>query len=213
MLRYSIPLAAGLLWLMSPLMPAAAADAHDAIAAAVANSNRPASDTKQDANRKPAQVLEFAQVQPGDKVAASPDYHNITVLRQSVEAFAPPEPLDLVWTSMNYHDMHDSFFGPADLAKVNKAIFDALKPGGIYVVMDHAAAPGSGLRDTETLHRIDPAAVKKEVTAAGFVLEAESDVLHNPADKHTAKVFDPAIRGKTDKFLFRFRKPAVADAK
>jgi predicted methyltransferase len=259
MLRYSIPLAAGLLWLMSPLMPAAAADAHDAIAAAIANPNRPASDTKQDADRKPAQVLEFAEVQPGAKVAdfipgggymtrlfskvvgpqghvyalvpseilsmrkdadravndiaASPDYHNITVLRQSVEAFAPPEPLDLVWTSMNYHDMHDSFFGPADLAKVNKAIFDALKPGGIYIVMDHAAAPGSGLRDTETLHRIDPAVVKKEVTAAGFVLEAESGVLHNPADKHTAKVFDPAIRGKTDKFLFRFRKPAVADAK
>jgi predicted methyltransferase len=114
---------------------------------------------------------------------------------------------------MNYHDMHDSFFGPADLSKVNKAIFDALKPGGIYFVMDHAAASGSGLRDTETLHRIDPAVVKKEVTAAGFVLEAESDALRNPADNHTAKVFDPAIRGKTDKFLFRFRKPAVADAK
>ncbi|MEJ2554090.1 MAG: methyltransferase, partial [Gammaproteobacteria bacterium] len=64
-----------------------------------------------------------------------------------------------------------------------------------------------GLRDTETLHRIDPAAVKKEVLAAGFVLEASSDVLHNPKDDHTRKVFDPAIRGRTDKFIFRFRKP------
>ena len=90
---------------------------------------------------------------------------------------------------------------------LNKAIYDALKPGGIYLVLDHAAAAGSGLRDTETLHRIDPAAVKKEVLAAGFVLDGESDVLHNPQDDHTAKVFDPAIRGKTDKFIFRFRKP------
>jgi predicted methyltransferase len=112
-----------------------------------------------------------------------------------------------VWTSQNYHDFHDSFFGPADLAVVNKAIFTALKPGGLYIVLDHVAAPGSGLRDTETLHRIDPAIVKKEVTAAGFEFVSEDDSLKNPADPHTAKVFDPSIRGKTDQFVYKFRKP------
>jgi len=112
-----------------------------------------------------------------------------------------------VWTSMNYHDLHDKFLGPADVAALNKSIFDALKPGGVYLVLDHAAEAGSGLRDTETLHRIDPAVVEKAVTAAGFVLEAQSDELKNPDDDYTMKVFNPAIRGRTDKFIFKFRKP------
>jgi predicted methyltransferase len=140
-------------------------------------------------------------------IAADPAYANVTVLREPVNKFSAPEKLDMVWTSMNYHDLHDKFMGPADLAVLNKAIFDALKPGGIYLVLDHTAAAGSGLRDTATLHRIDPEVVKKEVLAAGFVLEAQSDVLKNPDDDLTAKVFNPAIRGKTDKFIFRFRKP------
>lgn len=144
---------------------------------------------------------------PVEKIAANPAYPNVSVLVEPVADFHAPKPLDMVWTSMNYHDLHDKFFGPADMGKVNKAIFDALKPGGIYLVLDHAAAPGSGIRDTGTLHRIDPAVVKKEVEAAGFVLEARSDVLHNPKDTHRLKVFNPAIRGKTDKFIFRFRKP------
>ena len=140
-------------------------------------------------------------------IAADPTYGNVTVLREPVNEFSAPEKLDLVWTSMNYHDLHDKFLGPANLAVLNKAIFDALKPGGVYLVLDHAAEAGSGLRDTETLHRIDPAVVKKEVTAAGFVLEAQSDELKNPDDDYTMKVFNPAIRGRTDKFIFKFRKP------
>lgn len=144
-------------------------------------------------------------------IAADPGYPNVTVLRQPVNEFMAPEKLDLVWTSMNYHDLHDDFMGPADLAKLNKAVFDAIKPGGIYLVLDHVAAAGSGLRDTATLHRIDPAVVKKEVLAAGFELEAQSDILHNPDDDHAMKVFNPAIRGNTDKFIFKFRKPTGAD--
>lgn len=132
---------------------------------------------------------------------------NITVVVRPANAFAAPEPLDLVWISDNYHDLHDPFFAPADLAQVNKAVFKALKPGGIYLVLDHAAAAGSGLRDTNTLHRIDKAAVVSEVEAAGFKLVGESDVLRNPADDHTKKIFDPAIRGRTDQFVLRFRKP------
>jgi predicted methyltransferase len=135
-------------------------------------------------------------------------YANVSVLHAPVEKFAAPELVDVVWTSRNYHDMHDSFFGPADLAKVNKAIFDSLKPGGVFIVLDHAAEPGSGLRDTETLHRIDEAAVKKEVEAAGFKLAGESNVLRNSADDHKAKVFDASVKGKTDQFILKFRKPA-----
>jgi predicted methyltransferase len=140
-------------------------------------------------------------------IAANPHYANVSVIHAPVEKFVAPEKLDLVWTSQNYHDLHDSFFGPADIPAVNKAIYDSLKPGGIYLVLDHAAAAGSGLRDTETLHRIDEAAVKKEVEAAGFKLVAESNILRNPADTHTLKVFDPSIRGHTDQFILKFRKP------
>jgi predicted methyltransferase len=86
-------------------------------------------------------------------------------------------------------------------------VFAALKPGGVYVVLDHAAAPGAPMSVTETLHRIDKARVIKDVEAAGFKLDGESKVLANPADDHTKGVFDPSIRGKTDQFLLRFRKP------
>ena len=112
---------------------------------------------------------------------------------------------DVVWTAQNYHDLHNA--PPEMLPLVNRAIFAALKPGGYYVVVDHAAAPGSGVTATNTLHRIDPAVVKAEVTAAGFVFDGESTVLANPADDHTKAVFDPAIRGHTDQFAYRFRKP------
>jgi predicted methyltransferase len=138
---------------------------------------------------------------------SDPNLANVSYIHAPLEKFVAPEKLDLVWTSQNYHDFHDSFYGPADLAAMNKAIYDALKPGGIYIVLDHAAQAGSGLRDTETLHRIDPAQVKKEVLAAGFVFAGESKVLHDPADDHTKKIFDSSIRGKTDQFIFKFRKP------
>jgi len=136
-----------------------------------------------------------------------PEFKNVSVIAVPVNDFAAPEPLDLVWISLNYHDLHDSFFAPADVAKINKAVFAALKPGGRYVVIDHAAAAGSGLRDTNTLHRIDEATVKSEVEAAGFRLEGESDLLRNAGDPRTANVKDPTIRGKTDQFILKFRKP------
>jgi len=97
--------------------------------------------------------------------------------------------------------------GPANVPAFNRNVFAALKPGGVYVVLDHADAAGTGLKDTDTLHRIDEAAVKAEVLTAGFVLDGESSILANPADDHTKMVFDPAIRGKTDQFLLRFKKP------
>jgi predicted methyltransferase len=86
-------------------------------------------------------------------------------------------------------------------------VFDALKPGGIYLIIDHAAAAGSGMRDTDTLHRIDPAIVKKQVTAAGFVFDGESKLLANAGDDHSKPVFDQSIRRHTDQFIYKFRKP------
>ncbi len=92
-------------------------------------------------------------------------------------------------------------------AKVDAEIFKSLKPGGVFLVVDHAAVVGSGLSAPETLHRIDIEAVKAEVQAAGFKLEAQSPILADPADSHATNVFDPSIRGKTDQFVLKFRKP------
>jgi predicted methyltransferase len=150
---------------------------------------------------------------PPSEVAGSramerdPVYRNVTLLTAPVNQFAVPQRLDILWTAQNYHDLHDSFMGPASVKVLNKAFFDALKPGGVLIIIDHSAALGSGLRDTETLHRIDPASVREEVEAAGFQFEAEIDVLRNAEDDHTRTVFDPLIRGKTDQFAFKFRKP------
>jgi predicted methyltransferase len=119
-----------------------------------------------------------------------------------------PEPLDLFWISQNYHDLHDSFMGPVDIAAFNNAVYAALKPGGHYIVLDHVAAAGAPANVTDTLHRIAPDVVRREVEAAGFVLESESHVLANPGDPHTATVFDKSIRGHTDQFILKFRKPA-----
>ncbi|TLY85741.1 MAG: class I SAM-dependent methyltransferase [Gammaproteobacteria bacterium] len=143
-----------------------------------------------------------ARLQP---ITSDSHYRNVTVSVQKVAQLELPRGLDLVWTSQNYHDFHN--LPDIQVADIDKAVFRALKPGGVYLVLDHAAQAGSGFRDTSTLHRIDPEAVKKEVMSAGFRFEARSDILSNQDDPHTAKVFDPAIRGHTDQFIFKFRKP------
>jgi predicted methyltransferase len=131
---------------------------------------------------------------------------NVIVSAEPV-ASALPSGLDAVFIRQNYHDLYDKFMGPADVPAFNKRVFAALKPGGVYVVLDHAATAGSGVGATDTLHRIDPARVKADVLAAGFKLDGESTILENKADDHTKNVFDPSIRGHTDQFLFRFKKP------
>ncbi|HEY2660533.1 MAG TPA: methyltransferase [Caulobacteraceae bacterium] len=144
------------------------------------------------------------------KLAQQPAFNNITVIEQPGAAFAAPEPVDLVFTSQNYHDYPDKFMGQIDPMVFDRAVYKALKPGGVFLVIDHVAEAGSGLRDTDTLHRIDPAIVKKQVTAAGFVYEGESEALRNPVDDHKKVVFDKSIRGHTDQFIYKFRKPKKA---
>jgi predicted methyltransferase len=141
------------------------------------------------------------------ELVKAPPYNNVSILQQPAATQTVSGPVDLVFTSQNYHDYHDKFMGPVDMGKFDKQVFDALKPGGIFLVIDHVAKAGDATA-TEALHRIDPEVVKKEVEAAGFVLDGSSDALKNPADDHKAKVFDPAIRGKTDQFILRFKKPA-----
>lgn len=135
------------------------------------------------------------------------DYANISVDIQPANKLTAPRKIDVVFTSQNYHDYPDRFMGPTDPAALDRAAFAILKPGGVFIVIDHVASAGSGMRDTESLHRIDPAIVKQQVLAAGFRFVGESDILHNPADPHTRKVFDSTIRGHTDQFVFKFRKP------
>ena len=224
------------------------------ITAAVSDPARPESDTKRDADRKPAECLAFAGVKPGERVAdlvpgggyftrlfsavvgpsgrvyavappsrpgaapdapppaapvqalaADPHYGNVTVLVQKFDELALPENLDLVWTSRNYHDFHN--IPNVNVVDIDKAILKALKPGGIYIVLDHVAPKGSGFSETSNTHRIDPEAVKTEVVSAGFKYVGASNVLHNPQDPHTEKVFDSSIKDHTDQFILKFEKP------
>lgn len=221
------------------------------IAAAVADPARPEADTRRDADRKPAEMLAFAGVKPGMKVAdfipgggyftrifakavgptgkvyavtnpppanatnpppiqaiaADPAYGNVQVVATGIANFSVPEPVDVFWTSQNYHDLYLTRFN-LDVAQADKAIFNAVKPGGTLIVLDHAAAPGAPVVETaNTLHRIDPAAVRRNLEAAGFKYVGESKALANPADDHTKGVFDPALRGHTDQFILKFRRP------
>jgi predicted methyltransferase len=148
-----------------------------------------------------------SDVVAADKLAADKAYGNISVLKQPAAAFSTPEKVDLVFTAQNYHDYPDKFMGKVDPVSFDKQVYAALKPGGAFLIVDHAAEAGSGMRDTDTLHRIDPAIVKRQLASVGFVFEGESKVLANPADDHKKMVFDKTIRGQTDQFVYRFRKP------
>jgi predicted methyltransferase len=133
-------------------------------------------------------------------------YLNLGVIHGPLPQFVTPEAVDVVWTSDNYHDMHNKAYG-MDVNEVNKAIYKSLKPGGYYVIIDHKAAESAGDDVTETLHRIKESTVKKEVAAAGFKLVAQSDALHYTSDDGTKRVFEADIRGKTDQFTLKFQKP------
>jgi predicted methyltransferase len=140
------------------------------------------------------------------KLAAEPGYENVSLATDPLTSWAPSPKLDLIFISQFYHDMHNPNFGGPDIAAEDKGLFNALKPGGILFIVDHSA-PGTGITATSTLHRIDEAAVKSELEAAGFKLVGESDVLKNPDDPHTKMVFDPSIRGHTDQFVLKFQRP------
>jgi predicted methyltransferase len=148
-------------------------------------------------------------LRPSPAVTAWAQSHpNVSLAKVAPGESLAPEPVDLVWTTQNYHDFKNQQRQGSDAAALtNRAAFAALKPGGVYLINDHQAATGAGATQTSTLHRIEDAQVIREVEAAGFKLDARSDILRHPADDHTQKVFDTGVRGKTDQFVLRFRKP------
>jgi len=141
------------------------------------------------------------------KVAATVKDHNVSMQRVKFGQFSLPEKVDLFWISQNYHDLHIAKYGAVDMAAFNKHVYDSLKPGGIYFILDHQANPGTGGAQIAVLHRIEKSQVIREVEAAGFKLVAEGDALHRTADDHTKPIFDDSIRGRTDQFMLRFVKP------
>jgi predicted methyltransferase len=145
-------------------------------------------------------------VPPADGAMPIAGHANVLAVNTDPTELTLPHHADVIWIRQNYHDLYDPFMGPVDVPKFDKAVYQALKPGGRFVVIDHVAPAGSKLAATNTTHRIDPAVVKADMAAAGFEFVGESDILHNPADSHTALVFDPSIRGHTDQFIYVFRR-------
>ncbi|SEH17758.1 Predicted methyltransferase [Sphingopyxis sp. YR583] len=231
--------------------PLAAKDAGPNYKSALADPARPAADRERDTARKPAELLAFAQIAPGEKVgdyvmgggyvtrllaaavgptgkvyafqpsefiafkkqygddqaAVDAAYDNVDAVAGPFAAPAFATPLDTIITVQNFHDLYLKPFPAGTGDKASAALFAALKPGGTLVVVDHSAAEGSGTTLSDSLHRIDKAAVVAVLTKAGFKLEAESDLYKRTDDPRTANVFDKEIRGKTDQFALRFRKP------
>lgn len=119
-----------------------------------------------------------------------------------------PESIDLAWITQNYHDLKVAKFGQVDTAAFNRAVFKALKPSGIYLIVDHEAPPGTDLATIQQLHRIAKAQVIKEVTSAGFVLVEEGDFLRQADDDRTVPIFDKRVQGRTDQYALKFKKPS-----
>lgn len=144
--------------------------------------------------------------EPFAALLEEPAFSNVIRIDGRVDQLALPTDgsLDVVLMSQAYHDLA---LTDEDRSEMNRRINEALKSGGIYGIVDHAAAPGSGTSATEELHRIDEQVVIDEITAAGFELDAEADFLANPDDDHSLSIFDPGIRGQTDRFVLRFIKP------
>jgi len=247
---------AALLALATPLAVPSIAHAQTVpgpIAAALSDAGRPQADKDRDAARHPGEILAFAGIAPGQKVAdfimgggywtrilggivgangkvyayqpaefiqfraayadeqkaAVQGRANVVPLSDSLKSFAFAEPLDAIMTVQNWHDLHLKMAPPGAAAAIARKLYDSLKPGGVLLVIDHVANADPGFAVPQTLHRIDPAAARAEIESAGFKFEGELPLLRNPADPHTANVFTPEVRGKTDQFIYKFRKPAA----
>jgi predicted methyltransferase len=160
----------------------------------------------------PAEVAHFKNDPVGrmQTLAKEPGRENVEAVSADLATLpGVTGPADVLWLHLFYHDLHTELMRArgGTAADFNRAVYERLKPGGFYVIVDHAAAAGTGTSDAQSLHRIDPSSVRVEVEASGFVLDAESTMLANTYDAHSVKVFDPSIKGETDRFAYRFVKP------
>jgi len=135
-------------------------------------------------------------------VTSNPAYGNVTIIEMPYSELKAPEPVDVIWTSENYHDFKNMGQFRTDTNAMNRAVFAALKSGGRYIVTDFTAQPGAGLTQTQMLHRIEPEIIRMEVLAAGFMLESTSNALAHPEDPRTARQDQ-----NSDQVYFIFRKP------
>jgi predicted methyltransferase len=160
----------------------------------------------------PAEVAHFKNDPVGlmRELAKEPGRENVEAVSTDLVAMRDvAKPADVVWLHLFYHDLHTALMQArgATASEFNRTVYEQLKPGGFYVIVDHAASAGSGTGDAQSLHRIDPASVRQEAEAAGFMLDGENSLLANQDDPHATKVFDPLIKGETDRFAYRFVKP------
>lgn len=157
---------------------------------------------------QPTEFISFRPEYATEQDAAVEPYPDQVVpLRGPIAAPAFPEPLDTIITVMNLHDLFIPQMPEGTSTQAIAALYAALKPGGTLIVVDHLAAEGGGLEAADALHRMDAALALDALTAAGFELEEESDMYARPGDPRDANVFDEAIRGQTDQFTWRLRKP------
>lgn len=156
---------------------------------------------------EPANFYEMGKEKVDAMLAREPNVKLVTDFRGAMT----PNTYDFAMIHLNYHDFYwesEQYKVPrTDPNQVLAALYAAMKPGGIVAVVDHVGPSGDTRAIVDKLHRIDPEVVKADFKRAGFVLEEESNMLRVAADDHTKNVFDAAIRGKTDRFAFRFRKP------
>jgi predicted methyltransferase len=148
-----------------------------------------------------------SSVEADQALVASGNWKNVSMDVQPFGTVKFPKPLDIAWVTQNYHDLKIAKYGIVDTLAFDRAVYAALKPGGIYFILDHQGAPGLSDAEIEKLHRINRDVVVKEVTSAGFKLVDEGNFLRRSGDDHTKPIFDESIRGKTDQYALKFVKP------
>ena len=146
-------------------------------------------------------------VDANKELVASGKWKNVSIDTRPFGTVDFPKPLDIAWVTQNYHDMKIAKYGVVDTVAFDKAVYKALKPGGIFFILDHQGAPGLTNEQIEKLHRINRDVVVKEVTSAGFKLVDEGNFLRRVGDDHTKPIFDESIRGHTDQYALKFVKP------
>ena len=146
-------------------------------------------------------------VKANDEMLSEGRWKNVSIDSQPFGTVKFPRPLDLAWVTQNYHDLKIAEYGKVDTVAFDRAVYSALKPGGIFFILDHQGLPHMSYADTEKMHRINRDLVVKEVTSAGFKLAAEGKFLRRPGDDHTKPIFDKSIQGHTDQFALKFVKP------